>query len=409
MASRPRMATLLLALVPVFLACGGGDGGAPDDGTGPIRIGAIFDLTGPTADVGTDYADGIRAYVDWLNAQGGVEGRPIELIFQDYGYQVDRAEQLYSQFVQEGVVAFMGWGTGDTEALQPRILEDELPFTSASLSRRLGNPEEAPYNFLVAATYSDQFFIVLDWIKEDFEARGGTGAPVVALMHNASPFGRSPWVQGGEAYAQAIGVEAAPFEMPRGATDFTAELTQIRQTGARYIVFQNTSGPVALALRNAQSLGLDATFVCLNWCSNRMLMSLAPEASQGVVGSMPYAPVTADLPGTADIRAQFQAQGDDLAERTNAVTQGWWTISVLVEGIRRTIAAGQDVTGANIKAALENLRDFDTGGASLPITFSAEDHKGAAGVRLFQVQGTEWIPITDFREPLALDAIADAL
>ena len=390
-----RLASCLI-LLPLALACGGaGDSSDSNE----IKIGAIFDLSGPTADVGTDYAEGIQGYVAWLNAQGGIAGRSIDLIFQDYAYDVSRAEQLYSQFVQEGVVAFMGWGTGDTEALQRRIVEDQLPFTSASLSHRLGNPEEAPYNFLVAATYSDQFFIVLDWIKEDFAARGETGPPTVALMHNASPFGLSPWQQGGEAYAARIGLDAQAYEMPRGATDFTAELTRIRQAGAQYVVFQNTSGPVALAVRNARSLGMDVTFVCLNWCANRLLISLAPEASEGVVGSMPFAPVATDLAGTAEIRSFLEAEGEAIEEKSNALTQGWWTMAVMAEGIKRVIEAGQEVTGENIKAALEGVSEMDTGGVTVPITFSAEEHRGAKGVRLFRVEDGVWQPITDFRRP----------
>ena len=390
-----RLASCLI-LLPLALACGGaGDSSDSNE----IKIGAIFDLSGPTADVGTDYAEGIQGYVAWLNAQGGIAGRPIDLIFQDYAYDVSRAEQLYSQFVQEGVVAFMGWGTGDTEALQRRIVEDQLPFTSASLSHRLGNPEEAPYNFLVAATYSDQFFIVLDWIKEDFAARGETGPPTVALMHNASPFGLSPWQQGGEAYAARIGLDAQAYEMPRGATDFTAELTRIRQAGAQYVVFQNTSGPVALAVRNARSLGMDVTFVCLNWCANRLLISLAPEASEGVVGSMPFAPVATDLAGTAEIRSFLEAEGEAIEEKSNALTQGWWTMAVMAEGIKRVIEVGQEVTGENIKAALEGVSEMDTGGVTVPITFSAEEHRGAKGVRLFRVEDGVWQPITDFRRP----------
>ena len=390
-----RLATCLI-LLPLALACGGG-GDSSD--SNEIKIGAIFDLSGPTADVGTDYAEGIQGYVAWLNAQGGIAGRPIHLIFQDYAYDVSRAEQLYSQFVQEGVVAFMGWGTGDTEALQRRIVEDQLPFTSASLSHRLGNPEEAPYNFLVAATYSDQFFIVLDWIKEDFAAQGETGPPTVALMHNASPFGLSPWRQGGEAYAAQIGLVARAYEMPRGATDFTAELTRIRQAGAQYVVFQNTSGPVALAVRNARSLGMDVTFVCLNWCANRLLISLAPQASDGVVGSMPFAPVATDVAGTADIRSFLEAAGEEIEEKSNALTQGWWTMAVMAEGIRRVIEAGQEVTGENIKTALEGVSELDTGGVTVPITFSAVEHRGAKGVRLFRVEDGVWQPITDFRRP----------
>ena len=185
---RLRIRLLLAALGVTGLpgaGCGGGDA-VPDDAG--IKVGAIFDLTGPTADVGTDYADGMRGFVDWINLQGGIEGRPIDLIYQDYAYQVPRAEQLYTQFVAEGAVIFMGWGTGDTEALRLRIAEDEIPFSSASLSHRLGDPAEAPYNFLLATTYSDQFRIALDWIARNH----GEGTPIVALMHNASPFGLSP-------------------------------------------------------------------------------------------------------------------------------------------------------------------------------------------------------------------------
>src|SRR5688572_19076063 len=90
--------------------------------TDPIKIGAIFDLSGPTADAGTPYSSGIRAYVDYINAQGGIEGREIELVWQDFAYDVSRAEQLYNLFVtQDQVIAFQGWGTGDTEALRARI------------------------------------------------------------------------------------------------------------------------------------------------------------------------------------------------------------------------------------------------------------------------------------------------
>jgi len=374
-------------------ACGGGSADGPSDG---IKIGAIFDLTGATADVGIDYADGVRGHVDMLNAGGGIEGRPVELIFQDYGYQVDRAERLYSQFVQEGVVVFMGWGTGDTEALRLRIAEDQIPFSSASLSHMLGDGRESPYNFLVATSYSDQFKIVLRWIVEEHSARGRPGAPVVALMHNASPFGRSPWVQGGEDYAKEIGAVVTAYEMPRGATDFTAEFTRIEQSGASYVVFQNTSGPVAVALRNARSLGIDATFACLNWCANALLMRLAGEDAEGVIGAIPYAPLTSDVPGVRAIRAYLDSVGESYGERTNAYTQGWWTLGVFAEGIRRTLAAGQPLTGANIKAALESITDLDTGGATAPISFTEADHRGSKGLRLFRVEEGTWVPRTDF-------------
>ncbi len=381
----------LLTLLALATACGGdrgGGGAAPD----AIKVGAIFDLTGPTADVGTDYADGMRGFVDWINMQGGIEGRPVELIYQDYAYQVSRAEQLYTQFVAEGVVAFMGWGTGDTEALRLRITEDEIPFSSASLSHFLGDPAEAPYNFLVATSYSDQFRIALDWIADNH----GDGTPVVALMHMASPFGLSPARQGGIEFAEARGIDLTLYEMPRGAVDYTAEFSRIRQSGAGYVVFQNTSGPAAVAVQNARSLGLEATFICLNWCSNAQLVRIAGDAAEGVMGTMPYAPLSVDVPGTRVIHEYLDAKGESAEGKTNAYTQAWWTFAVFAEAMRQVLAAGDELTGANIKAALETFTEFDMQGVTVPLTFTPADHLGSKGLRIFRVEGGEWVPMTEF-------------
>ena len=388
MSNTARMVALGGAML-VGAGCGGG-GADPDDRS--IKVGAIFDFTGPTADVGTDSGDGVRGFADWINSGGGIEGRPIDLIYQDYGYQVDRAEQLYTQFVGEGAVIFMGWGTGDTEALRLRIAEDEIPFSSASLSHRLGDPAEAPYNFLLATTYSDQFRIALDWVAENH----GGGTPIVALMHNASPFGLSPARQGGVEFAEARGIDLTLYEMPRGAVDFTAEFARIRQSGAQYVVFQNTSGPAAVALTNARSLGLDVTFFCLNWCSNAQVVQLAGDAAEGLMGTMPYAPLSVDVPGTRVIREYLESRGESPEGKTNAYTQGWWTFAAFAEGIRRVLAAGEELTGANIKAALETFADYDLGGVTAPVTFTPTDHRGSKGLRIFRVEEGRWTPFTDF-------------
>lgn len=395
-----RPSTLLAAalLVGGALACGGGDADSAQD---TIRVGAVFDLSGPTSDVGTAYANGIRGYVDWLNGEGGVtmaDGtqKPVELLYQDYAYKVDQAEQLYSRYVQQGVVAFQGWGTADTEALRGRIAEDKIPFMSASLSHLLGDPKDAPYNFLPGTSYTDQFKILLDWIVE---TDGGDGTlPKVALMHNPSPFGLSPYNAGGKDYADSLGVELTKVEMSRGATDFTAELTRIMDSGASWVVFQNTSGPVSTALRNAQDLGLDLKFACLNWCSNAVLTDLAGDAANGVLGSILFSPPGEGVTGFDDADAFLRTQGSSIAEEGLLYGQGWMTMHLMAEGIRRAAAAGE-VTGAAIKTALESLRDFDMGGVTAPVTFTEGNHRSTDSMRIFQVEDAAWAPLTDLRAP----------
>ena len=389
-----RLVCLAAVALLLLAACGGG-GDPVDEANAPITIGAIFDLTGATSDVGTMYAEAIRDYYGWLNERGGIAGRQVELLWNDYGYDVAKAEQLYSEYVQAGAVMFMGWGTGDTEALRGRIAADRIPFISASFSHVLGDPDEAPYNFLVGTTYSDQLFIILDYLVEQAEATGAD-RPNVALMHHPSPFGLSPWRQGGEAYAGRLGIEMAPHEMARGNTDFSATLTRIAETGANWVVFQNTSGPASLALKNARDLGLDLNFACLNYCSNEVLVDLAGEAAEGVLGSIIYAPPGEGIDGLNDAADYLASKGGSIDEEGLLYGQGWTVATFVTEAIERAAATGE-LSGESIHAAFETFDGLESGGVTAPVTYTATDHRGVKGMRIFEIRDGKWQPVTEMR------------
>ncbi|NUQ39510.1 MAG: ABC transporter substrate-binding protein [Caldilineales bacterium] len=384
---------LLLWLAIALAACASAQPAA----TEPIKVGAIFDLSGATADVGARYAEGVKGYVEWINSKGGVNGRQIQLISQDYGYKVDQAEQLYSQYVtQDKVLAFMGWGTGDTEALRGKIAADKVPFMSASYSINLINIEEAPYNFLAGTSYSDQMVIALQWVKADAAAKGV--APVVVVFHHDSPFGQSP-VPDGKDYADANGISYTNIAMPGGATDLTPQLTQAQDLKANYVIIQNVSSPAALLLRNARSLGMtDATrFICLNWCADELFIRLAEGAGEGVVGVLPFS-ADASVPGAVTASEFLTSKGDSLDKYGLHYTQGWATMQIMAEGIKRTLDAGKELNGENLRAGLESISGMETGGITAPISFSAADHRGNHAVKLHEVQNNVWTPITDYIE-----------
>ncbi|NIA24840.1 MAG: ABC transporter substrate-binding protein [Gammaproteobacteria bacterium] len=371
-----------LVLALLVAACGGGGSSSSE----PIKVGAIFDLTGPTGDVGTPYANGVRGYVDWLNGQGGIDGRQIDLKWQDYQYKVDTAEQLYSQYVSEGIVAFMGWGTGDTEALRTRITEDEIPFMSASYSEALTNAAETPYNFVVATSYSDQMRIALKWISENY-----SGHAEIAVFHHDSPFGLSP-VADGAAYIQSKGLDMgyADYAMPGGATDYLAELTQAKSQGVTHIIVQNVSSPAALLARDVKGQGLDVTMICLNWCADEGFVNLAGDAAEGVMGVLPWASVQSNDPGFKTPSEYLASKGDSLADEGLHYTQGWYTMAAMAQAIKNVVDAGDEVTGPAIKAALEAMSSFDTGGVSATIGFSPTSHKGMPGAGIYQVENGIW-------------------
>ena len=387
---------IILVLVSILLAaCGGGAAPKTSSGT-PIKVGATFDLTGATADVGTPYSEGMKGYVEWKNANGGIDGHPINLLSADYAYKVDQAEQLYSQYVQEGVVAFEGWGTGDTEALRTKVAADKIPYMSASYSAALLDMTAAPYNFLIGTSYSDQAIIAETWALDDWKKAGNSGAPKVVVIHNDSPFGLSP-VADAKAFAEKNGMGFTNLAMPKGATDFVAELAQIKQFGASYVIIQNVSSPAAVLLKDAKSQGMsDVKFICLNWCADENLINLAGDAAEGVMGTIPFTPPSSPVPGHDDAAKWLKDHGSSLEAKGLHYTQGWWTMAVMAEGIKRVLDQNKEVTGENIRAALETIQNFDTGGVTSPISFSPTSHRGNNSLRLFQVEGGKWKQVSDF-------------
>jgi branched-chain amino acid transport system substrate-binding protein len=403
-----RILGLTAALALVAAGCGGGDGAdggaaADDGGTetttdgggeggegggpegDPVIVGGIFDLSGATGDVGTPYSEGARDYVDWRNqTQNGVGGRPLELDWQDYAYDVATAEQLYTQYVSGGAVAIQGWGTGDTEALRQLVAQDELPFMSASWAETLVDPEEAPYNFVVGATYSDQMRVALSWIAED----SGGGAEV-AVFHHDSPFGTSP-VDDGQAYIEEQGLDLgySAYPMPGGATDYIGELS--RASDADYIVIQNVASPAAQLVQNIQNQGSDVQVVCLNWCTGEGFTELAGDAAEGVVGVHPFLPPTADAEGLSTISEYLESQGGSLEDTDIFYVQGWYTMHAMAEAIAQVVESGEEVTGSAIREMLETMEPVETG-VSEPIDFTADSHRGMEGSNLFRVEDGQYV------------------
>ncbi|MGH3876025.1 MAG: ABC transporter substrate-binding protein [Actinophytocola sp.] len=376
-------ATAAAAALALVAGCGGpgGDAGAGEEGQ-EIVIGVLADLTGATADVGKPYNEGMLAYVDKINAAGGVKGSTIKALSEDYAYKVPTAEEKYKGFVSEQAVAIQGWGTGDSEALRTKVKDDELPFMSASYAEALTDPNQSPYNFVVAPTYSDQMRVALDYIAAE------DPAAQVAVFHHDSPFGTAPLADGEkwlEDKGYRLGYQAYP--MKTGATDQIGLLQQAKAQGAKYIVIQNVSSPAAVVARDLAAQRLDMRIICLNWCSDELFAKTAAGAAEGHLMVQPFAPPSAAKPGHQEIRQYCESKDIDLDAKGLHFVQGWYTMEVMVKGIEKVLNDGDELTGPNLRAALETMPAVDTGEVTGPIKFSAESHRGSTASGIYQVTG----------------------
>src|SRR5438046_1612849 len=141
-----------------------------------IKIGNLVDLTGPTSDQGKDIAQGRTDAVQYINEKGGVNGKKLELISVEYGFQPPRAVAAYKKFVEDDkVLLVLGYGTPDTEAPRPFITKDKTPYISGSYSRHPTNPKMTPYHHPGGIDYTSQMRISPHWDRE--RGKEPTGNP----------------------------------------------------------------------------------------------------------------------------------------------------------------------------------------------------------------------------------------
>ena len=171
------MKTTILAAAAAALAFGAGSAGA----NGPIVIGHLVDYTGPTSDVGKPYGQGAADALAYINKNGGIAGRPLQVDMVDYSYNAPRAIATYKKWIgSDKIVAAQGWGTADTEALVGFVTTDQIPFYSASYSGHLTDPagksshgaKPAPYNFFYGPSYTDGCRALVQWAADDAKTKG---------------------------------------------------------------------------------------------------------------------------------------------------------------------------------------------------------------------------------------------
>jgi len=378
------MKKLLLVVLSVFLLSGVGFAQQT------IKIGGIFDLTGATGDVGAPYAEAARDYINYVNKQGGVNGKKIELIDTDYAYKIPQAVSSYKEMVSKGVIAILGWGTGDTEAMAPMIATDKIPYISASYSEHLVF-EKTPYNFIAGTTYSDQARLALQWIKDNWKDK--SRAPRVALIYNDSGFGRSP-IQDSEDFAKKIGVEIVDKEIV-GLRDLdaTTQLLNMQKKNPDFAINQHTLMATATILKDAKKLGLKNKFIGLNWAFSEKLIEMAGDASEGFMAPMPFAFWTESKVKGVEFmqKVRKEMSGKSDPQPVN-YSQGFISAYLLVEALKK---AGNNLTGEGIKKVLETNK-FDMMGLCADIAYKPELRKPNLSAKMYVIKGGKVEALTGF-------------
>lgn len=382
---------------------------APDATRAQIPIGNLVDLSGDTAIVSREYSQGKIDALNWINKNGGIGGKQIEVDTVDYAYIVPRALAAYKKWSgRPRVTAIQGWGTADTEALVDFVNRDRIPFYSASYSAYLTDPggkgpmtkRPAPYNFPMGPTYSDGLRALLQWAAEDWKKQGKSGKPKYVHMGDDHPYPNAP-KRAGEEYAKERGFEVLPaIQYTLAPGDFTAQCLTLKETGADYAFLANTSYSNIALLKNCAAQGVKTQMMANIWGMDENAMKAAGEAANGVVWVMGAAKWGDDVPGmkmVQDVSKTSDPQGKTY--RAVHYIRGVCAVFFMKEAMEWADRNG-GITGPNIKTGMYQKKDWvpaGLDGACPPGTWTANDHRAFTRISVYRatVKGSTDAPLVD--------------
>ena len=383
-----RLASLLLA-VSLGLAPAAR---AADD---VVTVGACQPITGRFAFAGIAINAGLQDYLNLANEKQLVKGKKFNYVYEDSGYDVEKAVACFKQIMaKHSPVIMYGESTGLGKAIAPELNSRyKVLYASASFSSELADPKTHPYSFISGPTYSDMFGILLEYIARN----KGAARPKVAYFYSDTEFGKDP-IAYAKKRAAELGIDVvAEIVTKAGAVDVTSEVLQLKKQNPDYVIFQGyILSPIIEVIRATRDFGLKTKFMGTFWSMDKGIIEKLGQDADGYMGVMPYSYFYEDAaPGIAAMRAWNQKAHPEAKYQPNSYIQGWFTGMVYVEAVRRVVAAGKPVTGENLAAVLDTIKDWDTGGVTGKVTFV--NHKAGVG-RIYKANAAKGIfePASDW-------------
>jgi branched-chain amino acid transport system substrate-binding protein len=203
----------------------------------------------------------------------------------------------------------------------------------------------------------------------------------------------------GNAYAKSKGIEMLPFEViPHMPLDTTPQLVRLEEEGADYIYITTIWSAAISVMRDAERLGLlDKIRFGAGLEDNvaiPLIEALGPLAD-GYFGARSF-PWYEEVPILWDILREYEGRLDT----TGGAAGDLQSFPVPIEAIRIAIeeVGYENLDSRAVKEAMYSIKDFDPHHIGRPVTYTLEDHRGAPATRIYEVQGGEVVPVSDWQE-----------
>ncbi len=358
------MKTISLALIAAMAltgcSTGGTEGssgsGAADESTGSdsdmINIGVALPTTGTNAKDGESCYNGAKAAVEEINEAGGINGKKVNLVYEDDQSDASQAAAIANKFVENDDILAVISSYSSSPALAAVPIYDKAGLamlcpsgTSPALSG------VSKYFFRVCASDAYLGSSCGTW-------SGDLGWKKVAVLYESDDWGEGLKTEYEKA-AEAAGIEIVMEEKYTAGqtTDFNSILTKVKNADVDGVFLGSLYNEAALIVKQAKTLGVDVPFMGTDGLYSPAYIELAGANADGSLLLGAFYPESEDenvksfiesyqkALGTDEVPGTYEAFGYDCAM---VIMEAMKTCETLDrESIRNAIAATKDYVGAS--------------------------------------------------------------
>ncbi len=335
-------------------------------------IGQSAPLTGGNAKFGQDIRDGAQAYFALVNANGGVQGRNIELLsLDDKNDRKQAGENTKKLLLNKDLIALFGYASAtlSLDAL-PQAKEKEVtffaPFSGAN-PVRVNNP----VLFTMRASYGEEMDKMLSFWTS-------LGMKKATVLHYDDEVGKQNLALVVESLKK-INLQPQSLAIARNATLGKPQVDALLAQQPDFVINTVLSGPAAQLQKELTRLGRMVPTSSLSFVGADQYISAAGPASAGVSIAQVVPSSSSTIPAVRECAKALDQSGIKTPMNTTHL-EACFGAKVLTEGIRR---ARKPVTAQTVLAALSNLGTYDLGGYK--VTFAPGAQHGSKYVDLAMV------------------------
>ena len=352
-----------------------------------IKLGVSTPLTGSAGLVYGKVPGAMRAYFDYINANGGVNGRKISLVIRDDKYLPTLAATQTTNLILKdkvfALVGALGTATHSKAYTAAALAKNNVPdlFINTGFSG-FTNKAKYPTTFMVLPTYNMEAKVMAKVIKDNFPGQatfmiaqddefgsdGVAGFTTAGHKFTASP---TLYPQGSMTAARAEGALAALGAVP----------------GKPVLVLFGTTDVTAIILKAAEKLELTKKFTFLAGsvgADANTLLALGVKSTtiDGIISA-------SFMPDAKDLTDPYVKQFIDINTKYNKgitfdnyVLAGMNSAMLTVQALR---AAGKNLTRAGLMSAIEAKGSTFASAGLVPLGYSATSRVGYNGYWVSQL------------------------